>query len=55
MKLPEMLIDCSLAAVAAFTLFPLAVEVAATAPAVMLAFVGAGVIMAIYGDSVMSE
>jgi|GEM_PF-4997233 hypothetical protein len=50
MKLAEMLLDCSLAAVAAFLLFPVAVEVAAAAPAAVAAFAGAGVMIAIWGE-----
>ena len=55
MKLLDIVIDCSLTAVGAFILFPTLVQVAAASPAVLLALLGAGVMLAIYGDSVMKE
>lgn len=55
MKLLDVLINCSLTAVGAFILFPTMVQVAAASPAVILAFAGAGVMIAIFGDSVMKE
>ncbi|HAJ59392.1 MAG TPA: hypothetical protein DCP31_09070 [Cyanobacteria bacterium UBA8543] len=50
MKFLEMLIDCSLAALAAFVLFPVVSQTAATAPAVVAALLGAGIVLAILKD-----
>ena len=50
MKLLEMLIDCSLAAVAIYLIFPLVVGVATTSPTVVAAFAGAGAMLAMWDD-----
>lgn len=50
MKFLEMLIDCLLTALAAFVLFPVVSQAAGTAPTVVAALLGAGIILAILKD-----
>ena len=50
MKLLEMLIDCLLTAFTVFVLFPVVSQAAGTAPAVVAALLGAGLIVAILKD-----
>lgn len=51
----DTVVNCLLALVGAFIIFPAAVEIAANAPGIVLAFIGAGIMFAIYGDEVLSK